>query len=111
MNEFDERDGVGPTTVFVAGLCAGAMIGACLGLLFAPSAGFRLRARLARSTRRAVRTVGDVVDRGVDSYERARDAVSHAGDEVERVVGRVSDQIDKGLHSATELISAVRTRS
>jgi hypothetical protein len=27
------------------------------------------------------------------------------------VVTRVSDQIDKGLHSATELVSAVRTRS
>jgi gas vesicle protein len=85
------------TTTFLAGLCAGAAIGAGLGLLFAPRPGYKLRGQPSRSATRAggvaSRSVADLAER-VEAYESARDVVTHAGDAVEHPAAQASKWID-----------------
>lgn len=68
---------------FLMGLLAGTVLGAGLGMLFAPKAGSELRRDLSEQTGRlrstatdaytqASEKVGQMVDRGRDAYERAR---------------------------------------
>lgn len=72
---------------FLMGLLAGTVLGAGLGLLFAPKAGAELRSQLADQTGRlreaadqgyqqATEKVGQIVDRGREAYDRARSSVS-----------------------------------
>src|SRR5881398_3046383 len=82
---------------FVMGLLTGTVLGAGLGMLFAPKAGSDLRNQLSEQAgnlsnvasegyRRASETVGDWADRGKDAYGQARDAVSRGADEAQRYV-------------------------
>ena len=48
-NQLDGTDSQSSASIFVTGLFAGAVIGAGLGLLLAPSAGSKLRERLRES--------------------------------------------------------------
>jgi gas vesicle protein len=68
---------------FLMGLLAGTVLGAGLGMLFAPKAGSDLRRDLSEQTGRLRSTANDayaqasekvsqMVDRGRDAYERAR---------------------------------------
>jgi hypothetical protein len=68
---------------FLMGLLAGTVLGAGLGMLFAPKAGSELRRDLSEQTGRLRSTANDayaqasekvsqIVDRGRDAYERAR---------------------------------------
>jgi gas vesicle protein len=113
MSHDDDRETESSTTMFLAGVCAGALMGAAAGLLFAPRPGYKLRGQLSRSARRAGRavstTVDDLTDQGIEAYERARDIVTHASDEIERVASQASEQIDKGLTVARDL-AATRSR-
>jgi gas vesicle protein len=105
MSHADDRETESSTMMFLVGVCTGALIGATVGLLFAPRPGHQLRGQLSRSARRAgrvvSRTVDDLTDQGVEAYERARDVVTHATDEIERVAKQASEHIDKGLTIAS----------
>ena len=72
------------------GLLAGTVLGAGLGMLFAPRAGSEIRNQLSEQAGRLRSTAGDtyhqasdkvshLVDRGREAYERARGASSQAG--------------------------------
>jgi gas vesicle protein len=72
---------------FLMGLLAGTVLGAGLGMLFAPKAGSELRSQLSdsatklrstanESVQQASEKVSQIVDRGRDAYDRARSSVS-----------------------------------
>jgi len=72
---------------FLMGLLAGTVLGAGLGMLFAPKAGSELRSQLSESAtklrstanesvQQASEKVSQIVDRGRDAYDRARSSVS-----------------------------------
>jgi gas vesicle protein len=71
---------------FVMGLLTGAVLGAGLGMLFAPKSGSELRNRISEQAgnladqaadgyRRATETGGTWAEKGKDVYEKAREAV------------------------------------
>ena len=79
-DRYEREDGGGS---FLMGLLAGTVLGAGLGMLFAPKAGNELRNQLGESAGRLRTTANDayhqasdkvsqMVDRGKDAYQRAR---------------------------------------
>ena len=86
-DRFEREDGGGS---FLMGLLAGTVLGAGLGMLFAPRAGTELRTQLSEQTGRlrtsandaysqASEKVSQIVDRGREAYERARTGGSFGG--------------------------------
>ena len=86
-----ENEGSGGGS-FVMGLLTGTVLGAGLGMLFAPKPGSELRSQLTEQAgnlantaseqyRRATEAAGDLADRGRDMYDKARDAVSKGAEE------------------------------
>jgi gas vesicle protein len=84
-DRFEREDGGGS---FLMGLLAGTVLGAGLGMLFAPKAGSELRNQLSeqagrfRSTandtyQQASEKVSQIVDRGREAYDRAKGTVSN----------------------------------
>src|SRR5207248_7409775 len=82
---------------FVMGLLTGTVLGAGLGMLFAPKSGSELRGQLSEQAgnianaaqdqyRRVSDAAGDIADRGRDMYDKARDAVSRGSEEAQRYV-------------------------
>jgi hypothetical protein len=79
-DRFEREDGGGS---FLMGLLAGTVLGAGLGMLFAPKTGNELRNQLSEQTGRLKTTANDaysqasekvsqMVDRGREAYDRAR---------------------------------------
>jgi gas vesicle protein len=73
---------------FLMGLLAGTVLGAGLGMLFAPKAGSELRNQLSEQAGRLRHSANDtyhqasdkvskIVDRGRDAYDRARGGVAN----------------------------------
>jgi hypothetical protein len=82
-DRFEREDGGGS---FLMGLLAGTVLGAGLGMLFAPKTGSELRNQLGEQAGRlrttaadgysqATEKVSQIVDRGREAYERARSTV------------------------------------
>ena len=91
-----ENEGSGGGS-FVIGLLTGTVLGAGLGMLFAPKSGSELRGQLSEQAgnlkntasegyRKASETAGDWADRGRELYDKARDAMSRGADEAQRYV-------------------------
>ena len=83
-DRFEREEGSGS---FLMGLLAGTVLGAGLGMLFAPKAGSELRGQLGEQANRlrssandaygaASEKVSQMVDRGREAYDRARSASS-----------------------------------
>ena len=85
---FEREEGGGS---FLMGLLAGTVLGAGLGMLFAPKAGSELRSQLGSQVadqtgrireaaepyyNQASEKVSQIVDRGREAYDRARSSVS-----------------------------------
>jgi gas vesicle protein len=79
-DRFEKEEGGGS---FLMGLLAGTVLGAGLGMLFAPKAGSELRSQLGEQAGRlrnqatdgyqqASEKVSQIVDRGREAYDRAR---------------------------------------
>src|SRR5215212_721095 len=82
---------------FVMGLLTGTVLGAGLGMLFAPKAGSELRGQLSEQAgnlanqasegyRKASESAGEWAERGRDIYGKAREAVAKGADEAQRYV-------------------------
>ncbi len=91
-NEYDREEG-GPG--FVMGLLTGTVLGAGLGMLFAPKPGSELRDQISDSATTVGRTASEsykkaagaantIAERGRELYGRARDAVARGTEEVKR---------------------------
>src|SRR5438445_11747809 len=83
---------------FVMGLLTGTVLGAGLGMLFAPKAGSELRNQLSEQAgnlasqaqdgvRKVTENAGERADRGRDIYGKAKDAVARGTDEAQEYVG------------------------
>src|SRR5882724_5073292 len=87
-DRFEREEGGGS---FLMGLLAGTVLGAGLGMLFAPKAGADLRSQLGNQLndqagklrdaadpyyQQATEKVSQIVDRGREAYDRARSSVS-----------------------------------
>jgi len=94
-DRFDSEGGGGGS--FVMGLLTGTVLGAGLGMLFAPKSGTELRNQITEQAgtlanqasegyRRASETAGTWADKGRDVYDKARDAVARGADEAQRYV-------------------------
>ena len=105
FNRFDHNEGGGG---FVMGLLAGAVLGAGLGMLFAPKAGSALRNQLSEQAgalanqaqegyrkvaehagpwaEKGKEAVAEWAGRGKDMYGNARDAASRGADEAQKYV-------------------------
>ena len=106
---------------FVMGLLAGTVLGAGLGMLFAPKAGSELRSQLSEQAgtvrdkasagyRKASETAGDwaakgrdMVDKaretGRDMADRARDTASRVGEEGQRFARDIASSASSGGRS------------
>jgi gas vesicle protein len=88
-DRFEREEGGGS---FLMGLLAGTVLGAGLGMLFAPKAGSELRSQLGTQLadqtgklrevadpyyQQATEKVSQMVDKGKDAYDRARSSVSN----------------------------------
>jgi len=75
-DRLEREDGGGS---FLMGLLAGTVLGAGLGMLFAPKAGSELRNQLGEQAgqlqTQATEKVSQIVDRGREAYDRARSNV------------------------------------
>src|SRR5436309_10975483 len=91
-----ENEGGGGSS-FVMGLLTGTVLGAGLGMLFAPKSGSELRGQLSEQAgnlastaqegyRKATETASEWADRARDAADKARDAVSRGADEAQRYV-------------------------
>jgi len=94
-DRFDNEGNGGSS--FVMGLLTGTVLGAGLGMLFAPKSGSEIRNQLSEQAgnlantasegyRKASESAGQWADRGKDLYEKTRDAVSRGADEAQRYV-------------------------
>jgi gas vesicle protein len=98
-DRFDNEHGSGSS--FVMGLLTGTVLGAGLGMLFAPKAGSELRNQLSEQAgnlanqasegyRRASNTANEWAEKGREKgrevYDRAREAVARGTEEAERYV-------------------------
>jgi gas vesicle protein len=94
-DRFDNEGGGGGS--FVMGLLTGTVLGAGLGMLFAPKPGSEMRNQLSEQAntiantaqegyRRASETAGDLANKGREMYDKARDAVSKGAEEAQRYV-------------------------
>jgi len=96
--------------MFLAGLCAGAIVGTGVALLFAPRTGSELRGQLADSASRASDAVSKTMDafsqRGQQMAARVQSTVSQAGDQFARASEAASAQVDKGLATLGEITAA-----
>ena len=87
-DRFEREEGGGS---FLMGLLAGTVLGAGLGMLFAPKAGSELRSQLGtqladqtgrireaadQGYQQATEKVSQMVDRGREAYDRARNSVN-----------------------------------
>jgi gas vesicle protein len=105
----DDNDSGGGS--FVMGLLTGTVLGAGLGMLFAPKAGSDLRNQLSEQAgtlrdsasdgmRRASEAAGDWAEKGRDVVDKAKDAVSRGADEAQRYARDAASNIATPSSSA-----------
>lgn len=78
---------------FVMGLLTGTVLGAGLGMLFAPRSGTHLRQRIADQA-------GQLADSVHDGYRRATDTASDWADKGRGVANRTRDAVARGADEA-----------
>ena len=106
-DRFDNNEGSGGGS-FVMGLLTGTVLGAGLGMLFAPKAGSELRGQISEQAgnlanqasegyrkasetagqwaEKSQATAGEWAERGKDMYGKAKDAVTRGADEAQQYV-------------------------
>jgi gas vesicle protein len=113
-SEFDNGNQGSSNLSFVAGLFTGAIIGAGVGLLFAPRAGSELRGRIVDSAsvmgRKMSETIDAVADAGRDAYQQARDVAATAGGELKSAASDVGSGVEKGAAAIRHAAAAARGR-
>jgi gas vesicle protein len=108
-DRFDNEGGGGGS--FVMGLLTGTVLGAGLGMLFAPKSGSELRNQVAEQAgnlantasegyRRASEAAGGWAEKGREAYDKARDAVNRGADEAQRYVKEATGGSNSGSTSS-----------
>ena len=100
---YDRYESEGRGAGFMMGLVTGTVLGASVGMLFAPKSGSELRrqvsgkARNLRDTaaegyRRASNTAEEWTDKAKDTYQQAKGAVSRGTEEAERYARETAER-------------------
>jgi gas vesicle protein len=107
MGTIENHEGLNGFGGMMIGLVAGTVLGATLGMIFAPKSGAQLRSelgeragKLANQASKGYRKAADAASGWADksmrtgrgAYERTREAVSRGADEAERYVREVADE-------------------
>ena len=111
-DRFDNEGGGGGS--FVMGLLTGTVLGAGLGMLFAPKAGSELRNQLSEQAgnlantasegvRRAQESAGEWAEQGRKVYDKAKDAVNRGADEASRYVREASNTVSGAAGSTSSI--------
>ncbi len=106
MRQFSEDmyDNSSSTGAFFTGLFAGAIIGAGLGLWFAPKTGAEMREQITGTARdlgqRATQTMNDLADRGKEAMDRGREAFDRARSAVTSATDQVAQTASKAASAA-----------
>jgi len=117
-----ENEGNGGGGSFVMGLLTGTVLGAGLGMLFAPKAGSELRSQLSEQAGNLANTAsegyrkaaenagqwaqsgkeaaGELAERGKDVYDKAREAVNRGTEEAQRYVRDTASSINAATGSS-----------
>jgi gas vesicle protein len=107
----DDNEG-GSKGAFFTGLFAGAVIGAGLGLLFAPKKGDDIREQITDGakefSKRASRTVTDLNDRSREAFDRAREIVNTASDQLTQVASDAARAASAAARRGLEQVAAER---
>lgn len=117
---YDRFENEGGGGSFVMGLLTGTVLGAGLGMLFAPKSGSELRNQISEQAgnlantasegyRRATETASGWADRGREMYDKARDAVSRGADEAQRYAREASGKITGTPAASTSSTAAGAT--
>jgi len=105
---------------FVMGLLTGTVLGAGLGMLFAPKSGSELRGQLSEQAnnlankasdgyRRAGETASTWADKGREYVDKARDAAARGADEAQRYAREATGgTTDKGFGSSASTPGSTR---
>jgi len=110
--EYREGGGGGS---FIMGLLTGTVLGAGLGMLFAPKAGSELRSQLSEQAgnvanqasegyRRASETAGQWAEKGRDVYNKASDAVVKGAQDAQKKVRETASSAQSAYDSGSERI-------
>ena len=107
----DSNDyGGSATGAFFTGLFAGAVIGAGLGLWFAPKSGVEMREQIGDQARqfgeRASKTVNDLADRGREVFDKAREVMNTAGEQIGQVASDAQRTANTARRGAQNVASA-----
>jgi gas vesicle protein len=110
-DRLEREDGGGS---FLMGLLAGTVLGAGLGMLFAPKAGTELRNQLSDQAEKLRATANDtyqqasdkvsqMVDRGKEAYDRARNNVSNIASQTQGPATATGTTGPSGYPSSTSI--------
>ncbi|MFB3853578.1 MAG: YtxH domain-containing protein [Vicinamibacterales bacterium] len=99
---------------FMMGLLTGTVLGAGLGMLFAPKAGSELRGQISETAisakesashglRRASDTASHLAERGRDMMSKARDAVGRGTEEAKHRASEEAERMRGGSTGTTNL--------
>jgi len=106
----DSNDYGSSTGAFFTGLFAGAVIGAGLGLWFAPKSGAEMREQISDQARqfgeRASKTANDLADRGREVFDRAREVINTAGDQASQVASDAARTLNTARRGAQNVATA-----
>jgi len=119
-DRFENEGGGGGS--FVMGLLTGTVLGAGLGMLFAPKPGSELRNQISEQAgnlantaseqvRRASDAASDLADRGRDIYGKARDAVSRGAEDAQRAVAKGAEDAQKYVRDAANSMPSTPSAS
>jgi gas vesicle protein len=89
-DRMEREDGGGS---FLMGLLAGTVLGAGLGMLFAPKAGAETRRQLSEQANRLRSTAGDTYSQ---ASEKLNQTYSQASDKINQASEKVSQMVDRG---------------
>ena len=112
MKQFSDNDGDNGSSAgtFFIGMFAGAVIGAGLGLWFAPKSGAAMREDLAGTARdvgnRVSKTVTEVSTRGREAFDRAREVMTTASDQIDSVTAEAAKTLERGRRAVHNVAAA-----
>ena len=111
MKQFSDSDDAGTSAgTFFIGMFAGAVIGAGLGLWFAPKSGVQMREDLAGTAKdvgnRVSTTVTELSNKGREAFDRAREVMSTASDQIDSVTADAAKTIERGRRAVHNVASA-----
>lgn len=98
--EYDRVEREDHGGAFLMGLLAGTVLGAGLGMLFAPKAGVEVRKQLSEQATRLRSTATDTINQASERLSKASDKATQVSDKVSQMVERGRDAYERGKSSA-----------